>query len=186
VADVATKLAPAQLLFVRRRGALGWLIRRVTASTFNHVALIGQDASGVWITVEAADLCGVQARRLESTLEDPSVTGLLIRDGELTLEERMRIMQAAWLHVGEKYDVAQLVGIYARRRLPWLFGGRRRALGENRFDHRDRLICSELVTLAWYAGARRCLAPPGVALGNVDPGTIAIAPGLHKVFAWAE
>jgi hypothetical protein len=186
VAELLPKIRPAQVLLVRREGLAGWLIRRVTRSEYSHVALLDRTASGIVVTVEAADFDGVKALRLESYLEDERVTGLQIRDrATLTDDERSAIMRAAWLQVGSRYDALQLVGIYARWRLPWLFGGRRRALSQNRLDARDRKICSELVTIAYHAGAGVCLAPDGVALGHVVPGHLADSPELtDQVWAW--
>lgn len=183
IAELLPIAQPGQVLLVRRRGFLGWLIRRVTRSEYSHSALIDRTESGVVVTVEAADLAGVKALRLNAHLEDPGVTGLLLRDAALTPSERAAVMKAAWLRVGRGYDTLQLLSIYVRHRLPWLFGGRR-ALEANRLDQADRLICSELVTIAYQEGAGLSLAPEGVVTGNVDPGMLAVAPTLVDVWRW--
>ena len=184
-AQVQPRLVVGQVLLVRRRGLVGWLIRRVTRSAWNHAALVDQTQSGVWVTVEASDNNRVTARLLTTHLHDQTVTGLLLRDSSLlTFQDRQRIMEAAWLQVGRRYDTLQLAGIYLRRRLPWLFGGSRCALAENRLDSRDRLICSELVTVAYLKGAGMRLAPEGVAVGNVDPGHLATTAKLFTVWSW--
>ena len=173
------------MLLIARRGWLGWLIRRVTRSPYSHVALVDRTAAGIWLTVEAADLDGVGAKRLESYLEDASVTGLLLRDSSiLSDQDRAEVMRAAWLRVGAGYDTLQLVGMYARRRMPWMFGGRARALAGNRLDSARRLICSELVTVAYQQGAGFALAPPGVGAGMVDPGHLARTARLVDLWRW--
>jgi hypothetical protein len=185
IAEVQSLLRPAQILLVRRKGLLGWAIRRVTNSDYSHAALIDCTESGVWITVEAADLSGVKAVRLVHYFYDPDVTGLLIRDrADLAIEERQAIMETAWLRVGQKYDTAQLLGIYARRRLPWLFGPC--PMEANRLDSRNRAICSELVTVATMEGIGEDLRPPGMAIGNVDPGSLAVTPKRQDVWKWSD
>ena len=185
VADLLPVLEPAQVLLIERRGWLSWLIRRTTHSRYSHATLIDRTESGILVTVEAADLRGVQALRMERFLEDPGVTGLLLRDSTaLTPWERQAVMRAAWLRVGRRYDGWQLVSIWLRRRLPWLFGGRKKALAANRFDSKDRLICSELVVVSFLEGAKLNLAPPHVAAGNVDPGHLAATPKLATLWRW--
>lgn len=185
VQELLPRLAAAQVLCVGRRGFVSWIVKRVTGSVFSHAALIEQTAGGIAATVEAADLQGVKALRLERYLEDPSVTHLRLRDhSALTPWERQAIMQAAWLRVGKGYDGWQLFGIYARYRLPWLFGGVKRALKRNRLDHAGRLICSELVSVAYQEGAGIRLAPPDVAMGNVTPAHLADSHKLRTVWDW--
>jgi hypothetical protein len=185
VAELLPLLQPGQVLLVRRRGPIGALIRRVTGGDYNHVALVDVTAQGILITVEASDLDGVQAKRFEAYLEDESVEGLLLRDRPaLTPLERAAIMRTAWLRVGARYDTLQLVGIYTRHRLPWMFGGPVHALDQNRLDDRDRLICSELVSLAYFHGAGMFLAPPSVSMGMVDPAHIQRSGALTDVWSW--
>jgi len=145
--------------------------------------LIDQTASGIAITVEAADLEGVKALRLERYLEDVRVTALRLRDlTALTPEERNAIMRTAWRNVGRGYDTLQLLSMWARRRLPWLFG--RYPLARNRLDDQNRVVCSELVTLAYQMGAGIRLAPPHVAVGQVDPGMLADSMKLLTLWEW--
>ena len=140
VQQLLPKLAPAQLLFVERTGFVSWAIRRITASRWSHVALIDQTSAGIAITVEAADLQGVKALRLEHYLEDPGVTALRLRDSTVvTPGERAKILETAWLQVGKGYDVPQILGMWARRRLTWLFG--RHPLKRNRLDAAGRYVC---------------------------------------------
>ena len=185
VTELLPILESAQVLLVARRGWLGSLIRRVTRSRYSHATLVDRTESGILVTVEAADLHGVQALRLERFLEDPTVTALLLRDSTaLTPWERQAVMRAAWLRVGAKYDTWALVGIWFRRRLPWLFGGKKKALAENRLADDGRFFCSELVALAYQEGAGLNLAPPHVASANVDPGHLAVTPKLATLWRW--
>ena len=185
VAELLPRLAPAQVLCIGRRGLFNWLVQRVTKSPFSHVVLVDQTASGIAITMEASNLDGVRALRLERHLEDPRVSVLRLRDSSLlTLALRRQIMTVAWLKEGAAYDVGQLVSLYLRRRLPWLFGGRQRALRRNRLDQKGRLICSELVSLAYQDGAGIRLTPAGVALGNVTPGDLAESLKLLTIWEW--
>jgi len=185
VAELLPLLDSAQVLLVARRGWLSALIRRVTESRYSHSTLLGRTAEGVVYTLEAADADGVKALRFERYLDDESVTGLLIRDSSvLTPFERVRIMEAGWLRVEAKYDTWAIVGIYLRRRLPWLFGGRKKALAENRLADDGKFFCSELVSVAYKEGASLNLAPPHVAIGNVDPGMLATTTKLRDVWRW--
>ena len=185
VPDLLPLLESGQVLLIARRGWLGWLIRRVTRSSFSHSALIGKTEEGIIFTVEAADAEGVKALRFERYLEDAGVTRLLLRDSTvLTPWERGAIMRAAWLRVGARYDMMQLVGIWFRRRLPWLFGGKKKALAENRLDSKGAYICSELVSVAYLEGAKINLAPAHVAVGNIDPGMLARSIKLVDVWSW--
>ena len=184
VQQLLPKLAPAQLLFIERRGCISWAIRRITGSRWSHVVLMDQTRSGIAITLEAADLQGVKALRLERYLEDLGVTGLRLRDSTVvTPEDRAKIMEAAWLQVGKGYDVPQMLGMWARRRLAWLFG--RHPLKRNRLDGKGRYVCSELASLAYEVGAGIRLAPPDVALGQVDPGMLAETAKLVTIFEWS-
>ena len=183
VQQLLPKLAPAQLLFIERRGCISWAIRRITGSRWSHVVLMDQTRSGIAITLEAADLQGVKALRLERYLEDVGVTGLRLRDSTVvTTEERAKIMEAAWLQVGKGYDTLALLSMWARRRLRWLFG--RHPLKRNRLDSRGRFFCSELASLAYELGAGIRLAPPDVALGQVDPGMLAETLKLVTIWEW--
>ena len=185
VTELLPILESGQVLLVARRGWFSWLIRRVTRSSFSHSGLIGKTEEGIIFTIEAADAEGVKALRFERYLEDPGVTGLLLRDSTvLTPWERAGIMRAAWLRIGARYDTKQLNGIWMRRRLPWLFGGKKKALAKNRLDSRGSYICSELVTVAYLEGAKLTLAPPNVAVGNVDPGMLARSPKLVDRWRW--
>ena len=155
---------PAAVLLVHRRGWIGALIRWVTASPWNHAALIeGAKHGDEGTTIEAKDLSGVQHSTLRGYCEDPDVLGLAVYDRpDLTMAQRWAICEWADRHNGARYDTKQLLGIYLRRRLPLLHRWR------NRLDNPDRPICSELVGRA-YEAAGVSLCPPGVQIGCLAP-----------------
>lgn len=158
-------LRPAAVLLVHRRGWIGAAIRWVTRSPWNHSALIEGALHGdeAW-TIEAHDLEGVRHCRIADYEQDPAVRGLAVYDRpDLRMPARYLICEWAESKNGAPYDTAQLLGIYARCRIPWLSQER------NSLDAEGRLICSELVGRA-YLKAGVDLCPPGIGLGCLAPG----------------
>lgn len=169
-------LRPAQLLLVRRKGWLGWFIRRVTDSRVNHVTMITR-ADEPALTIGSEDARGVTILPLQTFFEDDAVTGLVLMDDDLDDAQRQKVLAWAVTHHGDHYDFLQLVGIYARHRLPWL------TPDQMLLDSTDKMICSEYVTRARLEVGRD-LRPEGVCTGMVDPGMIHASLALTVIWQW--
>lgn len=139
VAGLLPVLAAGQVLLVQRRGLVSRLIRWVTSSAWSHVALIGESAGAV-IVLESTVKRGAAGVKIETILEDESVTALLIRDRlDLATPDREAIVRSAWLETGQVYDQGVNVDILWRR-LTTMRGWLRRSRAVN---------CAEMVSKAW-------------------------------------
>jgi hypothetical protein len=172
----AALLRPGQILLVRRRSLLGWWIRWVTGAQVNHSTLIY--SADTQMCIGAEDLDGVRLLRLAQFLADPAVTGLVLLEVPGLMPEQRRAVQTWALdHKGEAYDTLQLLGIYARHRVPFL------TPSKLLLDSTDKMICSEFVVRAFQTiGVDLC--PPGVCVGMVDPGMLHASPKLATVWEW--
>ena len=173
--DISEILAPAQILLVSRGGPFGWAIQRTTNSRWTHAALIDQTSGGLWIVVEAI-APGVYGTRLEHYLEDPAYRAIAILDvPKLTQAQRDRILEVAWLSVGQGYDLWGCAGILVKRRLGLEIG--------RRMDAKGRRFCSEIVSFAFEQGASWDLVP-GQPTGQTAPGDFYTRPFVRLLWEW--
>ena len=170
VAALLPVVAPGQVLLVQRRGLISRLIRWVTSSPWSHVAMIAESAGAV-ILLESTAKRGAAGVRIETTLEDKTVTGLLIRDRlDLATPDRDAIVQSAWLETGQDYDQGVNVDILWRR-LTSLRGWLRRSRAVN---------CAEMVANAWGRAWGPLLGPKE----DPTPDAIASSAMLYDRWRW--
>lgn len=113
------------LIFVRGDSPLSWLIRYIDGQ-FSHVCIALSDRmvleAKYWVNVRIAPM----------TYSDYEVVNL-----NLTPEQRDEIVHAGIEYVGKRYDYSQLIW----EGIMYLF----RIKGKNRFNHPNKLICSEIL-----------------------------------------
>src|SRR3990172_3256947 len=173
--DLAEILEPGQILLVSRSGVFPEIIKRVTHSPWTHAALIDHNAGGVWIAVEAIRP-GPVGTRLEHYFEDPHYTAMAVLEvPALSWDQRLRVLQTAWLQVGQGYDLWGTAGIAVKRSLGWAIG--------NQMDAQGRKFCSELVSFAHVQGAGMDLVP-GEPDGQTAPGDLYLSPVVRKIWEW--
>lgn len=147
---------------VRTNGIIGWLIRVVTRSPYNH--------AGIFLT-DSPDLDVVEARMIGATQDRPdySKCRMLVSDVLLTDAERLAICTQAHQFVTKKIGYGWLdilsVGL--------LQYGIRPGWVRARVKHSDRLICSQLVDAA-YLFSRIHLFDDGRLPMDVTPGDLAV------------
>ncbi len=172
VRELLPVLAPAQVLLVQRRGLVSRAIRWVTDSPWSHVALIAESHEAV-IVLEATAARGAAAVRIETIFDDPTVSGLLIRDrSDLAPVDRTAICRAAWLLTGRDYDHGVNTDILWRR-LTSLRGW---------LDRSQALNCAEMVAMS-YREAWGWLLPRGA---DPTPGALALTPRLVSRWSWSR
>src|SRR3972149_921434 len=110
IGDLAEILEPGQILLVSRSGVFPEIIKRVTHSPWTHAALIDHNAGGVWIAVEAIRPGPVGTRR-GHYFADPHYTAMAVLEvPALSWDQRLRVLQTAWLQVGQGYDLRGTAG----------------------------------------------------------------------------
>ena len=134
------------LIFVRDETFLSWIIRTITKSYYNHIAILISETevlealpNGVFIT----PLSSYEDREFSHKLE----YRIFEVDG-MTKEQVYKVIEFSKKEVGKKYDFLQLVSIY----FFYLFGIPKKY---EPIDVTEAWICSELVAEAFeYAGIK--------------------------------
>lgn len=141
---VSSSINRGDLLFVRRHGFIGWCIRRITSSRYNHVGVINYDyKTGVKTVIEAA-FGGVREIPLDKYFQDIErrVCKCAIYRFKVISDAQINgIIDFMSQKIDNKYDYLQLICLA----LFLLFHITRRI---EPIDICDAWICSELVAEA--------------------------------------
>lgn len=169
--SILALLRPAQVLLVSRRGFVSDAIRSVTASAWSHVALLGFSGPIIILLESTTRWRGVAAVKAETTFQDPTVQGLLIRDAPGFSEElRHRVIAAAWLQTGDQYDQGVNVDILWKKATGWS--------GVLQKQHAKN--CAEMVTRAFFLAG----VPLLPRLADPTPQAFAETAALKDVWRW--
>lgn len=146
-----------RIRFIASRGAVGWAIRKVTGSLFEHVEF--GTPEGTWIGAHAVG--GVQERPADyctTTLE-------YVYDIPCTEEQQAELLAWARSQIGTKYDFTDIVGLLIQNR-------------SLRSPH--RYICSRFCTrgLLQIFGAMRVLNVLEAWDYRITPETLHLSPIL--------
>jgi Permuted papain-like amidase enzyme, YaeF/YiiX, C92 family len=143
------------IFFKKDSSFISRIIAKVTKSEYTHVGLIVayDDLTNTATIIESDRFVNTRVNRI--TLDDKYV---VYTTGEKPKEQTDRIIKFAYRNLNVKYDYLQILGLL----ISLLFKG------ENRyFNSSNKLICSELIDLAYYtAGVKRLNS---VNLGNITP-----------------
>lgn len=145
------------LFFKKTNSFVSRVIANITKSEFTHVGLIvDYNKSSNIVTIIESDRF-IKTRVSRIMLDDKQHA--IYSTGELTDEIRERVVKYAYKSIGRKYDYSLIFGIF----LSLLFKEKR--IGY--FNNTNRLICSELIDLAYYkAGVPR---KNSINIGYVTP-----------------
>jgi hypothetical protein len=141
---------------VRTGGIAGWFIRLGTFSRYNHAFVVGRGG----ILVEA-DPKGARYNHISNYPNARYNLHTSLPDGT-----REQIWKSAEAMVGRRYGWLDILALSLR------FFGLRFGWIEDRIKRQDRLICSQLVVLA-YAQAGVYLFDDGRLAQDVTPGDLA-------------
>jgi len=144
------------VFFKQTNSFISRLIAKVTKSEFTHVGLIvGHDeTTGVLTIIESNRFIRTRVARLQ--LNERHVIYTI---GEQPKEVVDKIVKFAYKNLGKRYDYLQLLGLFIS-----LSFERKRNIY---FNSKNKLICSELVDLAYYtSGVKR---NTNKNLGNITP-----------------
>ncbi|UUV46975.1 permuted papain-like amidase [Bacillus phage vB_BanS-Thrax5] len=144
------------VFFKQTNSFISKLIAKVTKSEFTHVGLIvGHDEStGVLTIIESNRFIRTRVARLQ--LDERHV---IYTTGNQPQEVVDKIVKFAYKNLGKRYDYLQLLGLFIS-----LSFERKRNIY---FNSKNKLICSELVDLAYYtSGVKR---KTNQNLGNITP-----------------
>ncbi|UUV46707.1 permuted papain-like amidase [Bacillus phage vB_BanS-Thrax4] len=144
------------VFFKKTNSFISKLIAKVTNSEFTHVGLVvGYDESTKVITIiESNRFIKTRVARLE--LNERHV---IYTTGNQPKEVTDKIIAYAYKNIGKRYDYSQLLGLF----LSLAFKRKRNLF----FNSANKLICSELVDLAYYtSGVKR---KTNDNLGNITP-----------------
>lgn len=144
------------VFFKQTNSFISRLIAKVTKSEFTHVGLIvGHDeTTGVLTIIESNRFIRTRVARLQ--LNERHVIYTI---GEQPQEVVDKIVKFAYKNLGKRYDYLQLLGLFIS-----LSCERQRNIY---FNSKNKLICSELVDLAYYtSGVKR---KTNENLGNITP-----------------
>ena len=115
------------IVFVRTRSPISWLIRKLTNSKWSHICVKMSDS----FIIESDFLKSVKVRRME--YRDFRLVHLNITD-----PERIRLVTFLLEQTSVKYDYGRIFGILAN-----ILGISK---NKNLWDSYNKLICSELVS----------------------------------------
>lgn len=144
------------VFFKQTNSFISRLIAKVTKSEFTHVGLIvGHDeTTGVLTIIESNRFIRTRVARLQ--LNERHVIYTI---GEQPQEVVDKIVKFAYKNLGKRYDYLQLLGLF----ISLSCEGKRNIY----FNSKNKLICSELVDLAYYtSGVKR---KTNENLGNITP-----------------
>jgi hypothetical protein len=143
------------VFFKKDSSFISRIIALMTKSEYTHVGLIVayDELTNEATIIESDRFVNTRINRI--TLDDRYV---VYTTGERPKEQTDRILKYAYRNLKAKYDYLQILGLF----ISLLFKG------ENRyFNSKNRLICSELIDLAYYtAGVKRLTS---LNLGNISP-----------------
>jgi Permuted papain-like amidase enzyme, YaeF/YiiX, C92 family len=133
------------------------IIAKMTKSEYTHVGLIVafDNLSGEITIIESDRFVNTRINRI--TLDDTKY--VIFTTGDKPKEQVDRIVKFAYRHLGVKYDYLQILGLF----LSLLLKGKVDRL----FSSKNKLICSELIDLAYYTSSVKRLTD--INLGNVTP-----------------
>jgi uncharacterized protein YycO len=152
---------------VRTPGVLGYIIRWVTRSHYNHAGIIISDYRGGRV-VEARMKGAVYAQ-----LSDYDGMDRLISHEHLSADQRLRIVDAAKSVVGVEYGFADLLWLGLMQ-----FGIKWKWVRKN-VDRMDDMVCSQIVAHCYdVAGVR---ISSNETIQDVTPGDLAkrVIDGIH-------
>ena len=166
-------LQAGDVVLFQHQSDLGKLIQAVTGSWASHAALGLMPG----LTIEAHDLEGVRRVVFSLYFEDPSYVRVQVRRAPgLNV---LLACDAAKAMNGAPYDVWDLVRIYGYAQLHLS------RLDDAALDSPDKLICSELVARALFAGGVDVRPQFGLAtFGLVTPAMLADSTLLETVSDW--
>ena len=145
------------VVFFRKDNSLiSKVIANITKSEFTHVGLIvAYDEKTKIVTIIESNRF-VETRLTRVQLDENHV---VYSTGDKPKEMQDRILKYAYSQIGVKYDYFQIIGLF----LSLLLQGGRYAF----FDSSNKLICSELIDLAYYkAGVKR---KTNLNIGDITP-----------------
>lgn len=131
------------LFFKKTDSLISRVIAKVTKSEFTHVGLIVSfdKSTNIATIIESDRLVRTRLSIIQLTDEHA------VYSVELTDKQREDILKFAHNSIGEKYDYLLAIGIL----ISSIFKGARQY-----FNNSNRLICSELIDLAYYkSGVKR-------------------------------
>jgi hypothetical protein len=143
------------IFFKKNSSFISRMIAKVTNSEYTHVGLIVafDESTNVAKIIESDRF--VNTREREITLGNSKY--VVYTTGEKPKEQVDGILKFAYRNIGAKYDYLQILGLF----LSLLFKR------ERYFNSSNKLICSELIDLAYYtAGVKRLTTSN---LGNIVP-----------------
>lgn len=159
--DFAFDLKPGDFLLFQHESSLGRIIQHVTRSWASHAAFCWRSPDDL---IEAADLDGVRETHIETYLSDPTFVRIQVRRA-VGLEIAYAVSRALSMD-GKPYGTVDLLKIYGYE-LGWC------DLDTITLDGEDKIICSELVARALYAGGVD-VRPSGLhSFGMVTPAMLA-------------
>jgi hypothetical protein len=165
-------LEPGDFLLFQHDSDLGRIIQHVTKSWASHAAFAIAPPDKM---IEAADLSGVRRSTLAEYTSDPTFLRIQVRRAPM-LAPTPAVEKALSLN-GKPYGTVDLLKIYGWR-LGWC------DLDSATLDGEDKIICSELVARALFAGGVdvRC----GVhSFGMVTPAMLATST-IPVVYDWVK
>ena len=144
------------LFFKKENTFISKLIANITSSEYTHVGLIVayDNMTGVATIIESDRFVKTRVSRVQ--LEDRHV---VFTAGNLSDETRKKIVDHAFKSIGVSYDYLQIAGLF----FSMLLRGKRCAL----FNSTNKLICSELIDLAYYSSGVKRISVEN--LGNIMP-----------------
>lgn len=144
------------LFFKKNNSFISRMIAKLTRSEFTHVGLIVayDEMTRVATIIESNRFIKTRLSRIQLDKQH-----VVYSTGVMTNEMRNNVVKFAYKELGTKYDYFQILGIL----ISLLFKKKRISY----FDSRNKLICSELIDLAYCkAGVpRRNIYP----IGNISP-----------------
>jgi hypothetical protein len=155
------------LFFKKTNSFVSRIIAKITGGEFTHVGLIVayDPMTNIATIVESDRFVDTKVSRVQ--LND----GHVVYSADMSDETRKKIVKYAFESLGEKYDYLQVFGLF----LSLLFKGDRHAI----FNSSNKLICSELIDLAYYKAGVKRRNPFDI--GNITPQELLEAYDLKEV-----
>ncbi|MGD1416551.1 YiiX/YebB-like N1pC/P60 family cysteine hydrolase [Bacillus stercoris] len=142
------------LFFRKTNSIVSRIIAKITKSDYTHVGLIvAHDEMTNVATIIESD----RFVRTRVSMIKIDESHIVYTTGNNSEELKSRIVNYAYKRLGTEYDYMQIMGIF----LSFIFKG------ERFFNSSNKLICSELIDLAYFeAGVKR---KNHLNIGNVTP-----------------